>query len=227
MPSLARAREQANMVKCLSNLRQLAGSFVMYANENGGRLPSAGAKVSGVPEDSAAWAYWDAPRKFEESPFAPYVGGFKTLTALQCPSDDVTNRPKAQPVGPFPLSYVYNRFFTQDWKAYGFTGGVSKMGQVRNSSRKVMVVEEDERTIDDGRWEPHLGNYPAEYGGSGTNLLSVRHDRLRKEPDVPNLAGWSWVPNPDRRGNAAFADGHAEYTPRNVVHDKNSFDPKL
>ena len=39
LPSLQRAREQANKVKCLSNLRQIGMAVVMYANDNGGYVP--------------------------------------------------------------------------------------------------------------------------------------------------------------------------------------------
>ena len=39
MPALARVRQQAKTVVCLSNLRQLANCFSVYANENDGRYP--------------------------------------------------------------------------------------------------------------------------------------------------------------------------------------------
>jgi prepilin-type N-terminal cleavage/methylation domain-containing protein len=39
LPTLARARESANRVKCASNLRQIAMASIAYANENRGSLP--------------------------------------------------------------------------------------------------------------------------------------------------------------------------------------------
>ncbi len=39
LPALARAREAANRTSCSNNLRQLAMSFQMYANENSGQYP--------------------------------------------------------------------------------------------------------------------------------------------------------------------------------------------
>src|SRR5436305_6936433 len=39
LPVLGRAREQARSVKCASNLRQIYGAIVMYANENRQMLP--------------------------------------------------------------------------------------------------------------------------------------------------------------------------------------------
>jgi predicted Zn finger-like uncharacterized protein/prepilin-type processing-associated H-X9-DG protein len=38
-PSLTRARETANRVKCASNMRQIGLAAIMYANEHGGPLP--------------------------------------------------------------------------------------------------------------------------------------------------------------------------------------------
>ncbi|MDB5294385.1 MAG: N-terminal cleavage protein [Phycisphaerales bacterium] len=39
LPSLNRAREQANRIKCASNLRQIAMAGLMYAGENKGKFP--------------------------------------------------------------------------------------------------------------------------------------------------------------------------------------------
>jgi len=221
LPSLSRAREQAKLVKCLSNVRQLGMAFVMYTNESRGRLPG-----SGLQGQDSGWIYWDKPRNVTDSPIAPYMGGLVSTDALVCPSDDLNNRPgSAGYANPYPFSYTYNRFYTTD----GGWQGITMVQKVRSASEKVLLVEEDERTINDGRWEPHLGNYTADYpaGERGIDLLSIRHDRQRKLPDVPNVAGWGWIPNPERRGNAAFADGHAEWITRNQAHNKNYFDPRI
>ncbi|MDB5295498.1 MAG: putative major pilin subunit [Phycisphaerales bacterium] len=39
LPSLNKAREQANRIKCASNLRQIAMSAMMYANQSKGKFP--------------------------------------------------------------------------------------------------------------------------------------------------------------------------------------------
>jgi hypothetical protein len=39
MPALGRAREEANRIKCASNLRQIGQAAFLYANDHGGQLP--------------------------------------------------------------------------------------------------------------------------------------------------------------------------------------------
>lgn len=39
LPSLKQARESANTVQCMSNMRQIGMAILMYSNENGGSLP--------------------------------------------------------------------------------------------------------------------------------------------------------------------------------------------
>jgi prepilin-type processing-associated H-X9-DG protein len=51
-------------------------------------------------------------------------------------------------------------------------------------------------------------------GTGSLDLLCTRHDRPSKIPDTPSNP----LPNPDRRGNASFVDGHAEYVSRTYAH---------
>jgi prepilin-type processing-associated H-X9-DG protein len=49
LPSLNRAREQANRIKCASNLRQIGQSIQIYANENKGAFPRTYFDTTGAP----------------------------------------------------------------------------------------------------------------------------------------------------------------------------------
>src|SRR5690349_840860 len=42
LPALSRAREQANSVKCLTNLRSMQQAATMHANDHQGFMPAAG-----------------------------------------------------------------------------------------------------------------------------------------------------------------------------------------
>ncbi|MCE9552071.1 MAG: DUF1559 domain-containing protein [Planctomycetes bacterium] len=49
LPSLNRARETANRVKCASNLRQIGQGLMLYANENKGSFPRTKYATAGTP----------------------------------------------------------------------------------------------------------------------------------------------------------------------------------
>jgi prepilin-type N-terminal cleavage/methylation domain-containing protein len=70
MPTLGRVRDQANRVKCMSNMRSIINALVMYTNENklslpgnnwGGNYKTSPADVNGTPGwlyDNPAWNGW-------------------------------------------------------------------------------------------------------------------------------------------------------------------------
>ena len=102
-------------------------------------------------------------------------------------------------------------------------GRVVKLGALKNASNKVLVAEEDSIWINDGLFAPPADSKrPTINPHPGGDMLSVRHDSKRREPDMQGLAALqSNAPEAtaQRRGNAAFADGHAEYISREELHD--------
>ncbi len=56
LPSLNRARETANKVKCASNLRQIGQAILLYANDNNGSYPRTIMDTTGIPK-----ATWGSP----------------------------------------------------------------------------------------------------------------------------------------------------------------------
>ncbi|HZL35357.1 MAG TPA: prepilin-type N-terminal cleavage/methylation domain-containing protein [Tepidisphaeraceae bacterium] len=219
LPALNRARENAKQVKCLSNLRQLGMAFVMYLNDNRGHFPSAAPfePPGGRPIEPEDWLYWETSRNIDDSAVARYIGlkGDGLRAALRCPSDDWTLHLAVSQSGPYLYSYDMN---------YQFDGTDANLtiAQVRSPAEKVFLVEEDERTINDGLWA--VGAWSGTTWDPGPDWLAIRHDRHRVVPDVVGPAG-SPIPNPDRRGNAAFADGHAEFISRRYAHDPRHCDP--
>jgi hypothetical protein len=138
LPSLNRARENANQVKCLSNLRQLGTGFVMYTNANNGHFPLRAGFRRASPED---WVWWqEKPSTPSRKPPAgstmkvyggrsaadvaergrggvmQYIGtGTDELNPgyLTCPSDDPENRPATDAkAGPYKFSYTMNILMT-------------------------------------------------------------------------------------------------------------------
>jgi prepilin-type N-terminal cleavage/methylation domain-containing protein/prepilin-type processing-associated H-X9-DG protein len=210
LPALGRAREQARAVACASNLRQIGMAMVMYTNDNKQRYPFH-ADIGGQFQED--WIHWQASRDVNNSAVAKYVGRFEPQV-FRCPSDDVQIRPRVL-TEPYRYSYSLNYLFASN-------PGLPKVraGSVRNASEKIVLMEEDEISLDDGNFHPTL------VGTNIENLLGTRHERHR----LRNLASFNTRPpaqRPDRqeRGNAAFADGHAAYVERLYVWDPRHYDP--
>jgi prepilin-type N-terminal cleavage/methylation domain-containing protein/prepilin-type processing-associated H-X9-DG protein len=210
LPTVARARESANRTACASNLRQLGHALLSYVNDNKAYFP---ASACGNVLDAQDWIWWPQARRRDIVSCA--VGKYLNLgpdnwRVMMCPSDSGF-RLRRQP-DPYIFSYAMNYMMSSRSNAPRM---YKKITQVRMSEAKVLAFEEDERTIDDGNgsiWLPR-------YDGSWTNLLAIRHDRCRE--DLPDLPTYSMpVPNPQRRGNVVFCDGHVDYFPRILAHAK-------
>jgi type II secretory pathway pseudopilin PulG len=52
LPALSRAKRKAQLVKCTSNLHQIAVGIMVYLPDNDGRLPQYHQNNRPVPEDS-------------------------------------------------------------------------------------------------------------------------------------------------------------------------------
>lgn len=255
LPALNRARENANRISCLSNLRQIGNAFVMYTNENKGWFPNIAvyggpgaaalgygyqAAPTGYPADWIGWPddwiVWrnKQPEDVLRGAIVKYLGNPSSGKVMTCPSDDPHWRQyQANGTDYYPYSYVMNSYLSwgtnsSPWVPAtlvtpknnllykGF--GVSKISQVKNSSEIIMVYEEDERSLRDGRGQ-------LQAPGVGSNLdnvvgmLAIRHDTKRINPD-PVISSASADPkistsvNAERRGNVAFVDGHGEYVSR-------------
>lgn len=204
LPVLGRAKDNANRVACLSNLRQLGLAFMMYAGENKGKFPVSARFPTALPED---WIWWHQGRDINQSVIAKYIGKF-TPKLFICPSDDLSQRPPASPAGQY--RYSYSLSYLCDGQL-GF-----RLSIARNSSEKVFLAEEDYRTINDGLWAPIQTDASRNPTGPGFDWMAIHHDKHKEKLGDGTVGG---IPNAGRRGNAAFLDGHAAYVPRSYAHD--------
>jgi prepilin-type N-terminal cleavage/methylation domain-containing protein/prepilin-type processing-associated H-X9-DG protein len=214
LPSLSRAREQGNAVKCLSNLRQLGMAFVMYTNANKGALPADAPNNKDQPED---FVHWETGRNLEESALGPYWGKPFPASLLICPTDDVNNRERVKKGG-YRFSYVMNGYVSSiTGSGISAANSIKRINQAINAPDKLLAYEEDPYTIDDGHATPQ----PT----SSINLLAIRHDRTRR-PENPADPLGALSLNGEKRGNACFLDGHASYIDRNTLHSLYTHEPK-
>lgn len=98
MPALARAREAARRVQCLSNLRQCGVGFAMYANMYDGQIvQSRIEQISGIGETWFPWAWFVAGRDTKPADNYPATGPHTTARPIishavtRCPSIPIRN----------------------------------------------------------------------------------------------------------------------------------------
>lgn len=204
LPVLSSAREKARSAVCMSNMRQLSLGMLTYVSDNEGFFPWAGGADRNLPQDWV-WggqprsdtenkAYWDNPpnsfgHHAEAGSIFPYVahqapmrGGsgkngidetIRTIYPVyRCPSTD--NLGKA-------LRVNYSMNDRIDGKQVDpsapSTPGVA-LSHVRKPSTKVLLVNEDPRTMHNASFAP--GGSADGDDGSGTafdgGLLHVTHN---------------------------------------------------
>jgi prepilin-type N-terminal cleavage/methylation domain-containing protein/prepilin-type processing-associated H-X9-DG protein len=218
----SRASDQAAKAQCLNNLRQLGLAMTMYAQDNDQAFPYGSPLDNSPPGDAKAdWIHWQVPvnRQEEEinnSALARYVKarGSVYQSLMLCPSDDPDNH-KA---GNYRYSYSMNYMMSSDRGKIYNHGATPRVTAINRPSDKILLAEENERTINDGYWVP--GNYTDTDGPRASwvvawDYLSVRHDTRKSEFTQP-VQGT--LPMQTRRGNVAFVDGHADYVSRKFAH---------
>ena len=229
IPSLWKVREQAAAATCANNLRQIGTAFLGYAQDNEGKFPfHADWNPVTNKED---WIHWqpgpgrDNNDLTKTSAIAKYLGKFNNKV-FHCPSDDVNNRTRFDSEHNGPRRYEFSYSFSGWFASNGSTADGRPVGPritaVVNPSNKVMVIEEDELSLDDGHY------WPAGFKGNLENYLGTRHTR----PRLRNYQDWRGMdesvrPDRNERGNVVFADGHVDLVTRSFLWSPKNYDPRL
>ena len=254
LPSLNAAREKGRQVKCLSYLRQIGTALQMYVNANKGYLPAPAMAYARLQED---WVHWQKstptiPRNLKDSALAPYLdlGSAEAPqdSVLRCPSDEgPPNRffraavaSEIANVGYYPYSYAFNMLLQMWWYPLPWNPGPSMKEKwrkpftaVRNASEKILLIDEDERSANDGLWTNQgTGRNPPPdrpWDDPDPDLLSIRHDRSRRIDEehtaLQNPTTIQEIPNKFNRGNVLFADYHGAFVSRFESQQPNAVYP--
>lgn len=190
------------------------------------------------------------------SALTPYLGAQRTDAAnpneanrlaekldaiYRCPADDLTlrltfNDPST---GTYRYSYAMNVAYAGFplGKLYAFPGYgrgerydgqfTGKIASIKNAAEKVLLICEDERTINDGEFHPRPDLWDAGTGvGASTpvlDILAARHDAIAKKAQNRNNLGEK---TDNAMGVAGFCDGHVEIIGRKeVLRQKHTGNP--
>ncbi len=211
LPALARAKMKATAAVCLSNQKQLALGFIMYAHDNDDVM--IGPKYNGVSLDGGG--YWAGPQPdittsmnerqalaavtkgFSEGPLWTYV---HSVWAYHCPGD---LRYKQQHIGGTWAFDSYSKtdgMNGQEWLQRN--QNILKLTQVPNPATAMVFVEEaDSRTYNLGTWAFNPGRTPeacewvdtfaVNHGNSSTVGFADGHGELHKWLEPTTLAASS------------------------------------
>jgi len=219
LPALNKAREQARVTLCLSNLRQLQNANLLFSQEHRGFIPKAwfnDGPVNTPATNDGEWGYQDEKTWEWSYILSNYMQ--KNEGVFRCPSDDTADM-EPNPYGPtfytadlgnglregYPRSYRIN-ISNQPNGPFD----AIKLAQLRYSTEAITFAE----------------GVPAVYNQLATNedapqasvtpinTVNVAYNRHGRMSNAGTIGGGR-VGNPllNGRSNYVFADGHAESLP--------------
>ena len=187
-PVFAQAREKARQTSCLSNVKQLALAFLMYAQDHDERMPFA-YKMASDWSWTSAWDYYTAgwPPTYELGLIGPYTRNEQINACSTAQGLESWGRPYS--------GYAYNASYVGGSPDEGLTPAA--LGDIMHPSETVMLCDSAYWNVPFGGGEPFV---------AATNYL--------RAPGDPFRIAWGIGPNVHFRhngtANVAYCDGHAK-----------------
>jgi prepilin-type processing-associated H-X9-DG protein len=199
-------------------MTSIGHGLTAYCMDNNAAFPATASSV-GAP-NPADWIYWrpttttpaeNDPFYFVKSPILKTLGT-QDEAILRCPTDDIETRGVTTAgLGTYKYSYVLNYRMTSFPVApVAANQTAARLTAVKSPSSKVLLYEEDELTINDGS-----GEVDVEDANGYKSLLSLRHERGKRSPDVDPKKSL----DPVRHGNVLFCDGHIDFMSQTDLHN--------
>lgn len=205
LPALAKAKRQAGLANCRSNLKQLGYGMLMYVDTYDGAFPGqASRSLEGF--QNADWIYWRLLAAYPpviKSPIAVFMGSVSS-NLFRCPldRDDSERSLLVGDPGPYIYSYSLN---SHELTGNGQNNGLSsyfagppsapttvklfKQSAIHNPGQKIMLAEEQSshkagesvdvgghsNIINDGRWLAPGDMLTARHSGKGVVNFADGH----------------------------------------------------
>ncbi len=218
LPALSKAKQRAQAISCMNNLKQLTLGWIMFSGDNDGIFPPnceageqpltwpdvryqpGGQYQQWCPGSMAVYSAY-ATNYIQDGLIFPYV---KTINVYKCPADYSTinfgpiHIPRLRSVSmncwlsPYPAKDATSIFGGSQSRIFNKESSLSQPGP----SMTFVFIDESEKSIDDGYFagSPGLPNY-------WINVSATRHGNA---------------------GGLSFADGHSEIK---SWKDKNVLNP--
>jgi prepilin-type N-terminal cleavage/methylation domain-containing protein len=207
LPALAKSKQKAQGIYCMNNTKQIALAWIMYADDNNGRLVynRDGTQV-GKSLGNEAWVGgWLDPTASTDNtnvgflinhdryPYAAYLGAYiKASSAFKCPADRST-APMPTGAQPRVRSISMNNFVGEEsrtWTSPSRYTLCTKAAQIKAPVYMFVVLDEREDSINDGWFgsDPdtlyQIVDYPASYHGKAGGLsFADGHSEIHKWRD--------------------------------------------
>jgi prepilin-type N-terminal cleavage/methylation domain-containing protein/prepilin-type processing-associated H-X9-DG protein len=246
LPSLSKAREQANRVKCMSNMKQIGLAYLMYAQDNRGALPCLLLSVTQNGKTFLA----------SYASYGPFVGDVFDSTGTAIPSLNPCTDPKAYvasaqrlliapPYGLSPINYLKTNdcfFCPSDNVRRPFIDPVSKWGPAVTSSLGTSLTsmsyfewyrpEFDWNSKDPSTKTPPARHPDDNFATTGPYLLDATL-KVRQPTKKAIMADQGFIPNISagdlatystdypffhKNGwNVLYIDGHAQWVQKSAI----------
>ena len=196
LPALSRAKEAGRRIACVNNLRQLGLSGKMYSDDNEGYFPT-----------RVTLGRWPTTLR----------DGYKTLTILRCPSDDLNPQTLGTdtnnyPADAAPRSYMingWNDYFAEELSASDFTLYMSGTSPFAMKETDVLYPSE---TIAFGEKRTDSGQYYMDLAeGQGNDLTELELGRHSNGAGGSQHTGIGATGVNSGGANHAFVDGSARF----------------
>jgi prepilin-type N-terminal cleavage/methylation domain-containing protein/prepilin-type processing-associated H-X9-DG protein len=255
LPALAKAKLKAQAATCLSNQKQLALAWIMYADDNQGRIINFDTVTNGIGDMPWRWA---TPPKTpgtiglsaKDKDIAILQAGYQqgglyqyapNVNVMHCPADQRYGKPfLANPMNP-PGSFAYGSY-SGSGGMNGFTyesAPLTKQSAVLHPSERFLWVEEnDPRGENRGPWGMHGGtpalgftdasfvdSVAAWHGGNSSFSWADGHSDNHKWQDTATVA-YALSSDPAKYFNATLVPALAQ-SPHDLVFTANGYATQL
>lgn len=202
MPALNKVREQGKRAVCLSNLKQLTVAWVLYADENDGKIVNSDVSYAGSPPVTTWWVHW--PTDGHDSTILEWEEAIKKGQLWSyCPNVNLYKCPNSARQRRLTYTIVDSMNGYCKWDSYTPKLKIINRNKIRRTSERMVFLGED--PVSPGTWGV---------------LYSV--EAWYDPPPKLHSNGTTF----------GFADGHSEYwkwadsrTPETAWVDRNTPQP--